>query len=1342
MKNLTRNIKNTAKSFLILSTLASCLHLNADDTEVFYSKNVSKPNLLFLLDVSGSMKEKVPNTGGTGNTTAHTVDRRVSNSNDDAEQAASGGNVLTADTYLDIGYDYYDFRGPARVGLRFYDMGIPAGAVVTNAYIQFEVRYTDSRTSLPAAFSIVGEAASNGARFDSNSPNRISDRTVTTENVDWNPTAWTSVGDRGLAQKTSDLTTIVQTFIDRGTWSEDNAMVFIIEGKSGDAGSRVAKTFDNNSTAAPTLHIEYTTSVAEEDKTRLEVMQTAIRRVLETAPENVNVGLMKYSGQTQDIHQAYSENKRRHYVSGVSFPISDINGLADPIISEFNDRDNLPDPSNDIAVREYIADIADAWKPSGGTPIVDALYEAALYFRGEKMHYGKNKNNTETLTTSGVLVSSGSHPSTYVGGAEISKKVDDNGGRAAIADANYISPIKSSCQSNYILLMTDGEPTYYRSDSGTPYNKGPFAKTIKGTGATGTLAKEIGSCVDNTRVFTSDWVGNPTGTHSGDCGKEITHYIATHDNSDYDDKQEIKTYTIGFGAGISPETKNYLKDLETIDDDPNTGVVEDGYFDADSPETLAAAFKKVLEQVSEPHGSLASPGYSVSVKSGLEHERDIYIPVFDRKNTSRWTGNLKKFRLDNVGGRRLIRGKNNLNAVDESGQFTGDALDYWSDASNDNPDGINIGAGGVIGKLNPVDRKLYSNIGSNVNLTDESNLLAITNSTGITNAMLGLDSSASQAARIQLINYVRGWEDGYKQNSDAGINAWLLSKHKGKTEEIKTHHMGDMLHAEPLIITYDQGATEDDKEQYIFAGTNEGFLHVFDTRTGEEKFAFMPKELLKNIAPQMRNDGTANDHLYGVDGSVTYWHNDVNKDGKVNTGNGEFLYLYFGLRRGGNSFYALDITNIDQPKFKWSVSRDGAYSSTGESHPTMGQSWSSPYLGRVSYGTNECKNGTPNCREAIIISGGYDPLEDRDTSLTSGVLENAEKDIPYNIKGKDIFIFDAENGDKIWSLSEDLDSTTPDSAGTNPTIQDSIPGGVRIIDTDRDSMIDRLYFGDTGANLWRLDLNRGDDKDESKLTKLAALAQSMRQKHRKFYNEPDVASMKLNGRSTFVVSIGSGFRAHPLDKTIDDKFFMVLDKSPYSEIKDDTFKTALVGSTDQALGLAKITISGAVGAQTITQTGSLDEWRGWEVSLPEDGEKVLGAALTYDGIVSFTTLVPEAALTGGSVDQCAAPGIQSRYYGIKVRSGEAGLKIASPSSEETGEDPDEASGSTVEISIPGPNGEILTKPQIIFNPLTVDKAAGECAHPVDIRIGKKLSQATGYDACRLESVYWSDPVTK
>jgi len=719
--------------------------------------------------------------------------------------------------------------------------------------------------------------------------------------------------------------------------------------------------------------------------------------------------------------------------------------------------------------------------------------------------------------------------------------------------------------------------------------------------------------------------------------------------------------------------------------------VEKGYHDADSPESLAQAFKGILEQVAKPSGTLASPGYSVNVRSGLEHEEDIYIPVFDRKNTSRWSGNLKKFRLVEVGDKRLIRGKNNLNAVDELGGFSSDAWDYWSDSTI--ADGMGPDKGGVANKLDPRVRKLYSNLSTDENLTASVNALVADNHR-ISNALLDISSDSTENYRKKLINFIRGWEDGIEGNANSGT---------------ARKHMGDMLHSEPVVITYEKGnANGVGKRQYIFAATNEGYLHVFDTNSGEEIFAFMPKELLKNIDSQYRNEGTAQDHRYGIDGSLTFWHADTDKDGNVDAD--ESVYLYFGLRRGGSSFYALDISNIDEPKFKWVVSADD--------HASMGQSWSIPYLGRVKHSGSTCINGTINCKEVVIVSGGYDDVEDRDNDSASSSVTTTV--------GKDILMLDAETGALIWSLQ----STVSDAS---TRITDSIPGGVRYLDTNYDKLIDRLYFGDTGGNVWRVDLPDNKRSYPTQLTKLASIQGS--QGLRKFYNEPDVSKMKINGKKVFLVSIGTGFRAHPMDRTIDDAFFMLVDDAPYGVIDSTEFKTIEVDD------LSKINITGTMGAFNVSQSGTLDSSRGWEVSLPEEGEKVLATALTFDGVVTFTTLVPEALASGEEVDPCAAPAVQGRLYAIDVLSGKAGLDL-DPTTDPVDPGSNHGADSITDndISILVSEGEIPGTPQVLFNALDVDNAAGRCRHPVDIRVGKKLSQATGYDACRLESIYWSDPV--
>ena len=942
MKNVINNFSNTFKTFLALSVLSAAVGTYGDDTEVFYSVNVSKPNLLFVLDISGSMNSKLSGSGAVT-----TISQYIQHSDADSTQLFSDKKkTKKTETSIELSED-------VMARFRFKDLGIPRDTNISSAYLQFQagVQADTGDAAAEAKFAIYTEK-SNNAQLNADG---IKAKKYGT--VEWEPGAWVE-GDMGPEQRTPDLKDIVQKVIDRGSWSSNNGLAIYIYDKEGKPGKRWVSSFDNPNYAPPVLIIE----IAGSDKRKIEVMKESLRVVLEDAPDNVKVGLMNYGQEGESNYK--TEDKRHHNVSGVAFPLTDINAKAREVIPTAADVYNLPNyPDENKTVREYVADIADSWSQSSFTPIVDSLYEAALYYRGEKIHYGQT-----------LPIKNGAHPSTY-DGPVVTTDVEIVGRDRANAP-KYITPIESSCQENYIVLMTDGAPTYSISGNGKSIedSKGPLARrdSITTGGPQGPLASAIGSC------------SSPAGVDdAGTCGAELTHYLANHDNlpdptgsfpNGQEGDQYIKTFTIGFGTGAGSDTEEYLKSLATYDDG-NAATNDDGYFEASTPEALSEAFREILTEVAAPKGTLASPGYSVNVKNGLEHEKDIYIPVFDRKNSARWSGNLKKFEIVDVNDRRLIQGKNNLNATDELGNFTSNALDYWSNSPNTDPDGKAVQKGGLANKLEDPDaRKIYSNLtgDTNATLSSASNALSIANIANISNDDLGLASTSTLAYRKTIVNFMRGWKNG---DATSG------------TKEAR-FYMGDMLHSEPMVITYKNGTSPSTKEQIIFAGTNEGYLHAFDTYTGEEKFAFIPAELLAELPEHLYlNSGTQADHKYGIDGVITA---DVER---AADGTASKVILYFGLRRGGKAFYALDVTDIESPKLLW---RRGNSSDTSSPYNTMGQSWSTPYVAKV--GVNG--DATP----AVLVSGGYDEDEDRDLNDGSGELDDATAAVTAD-EGNNIYIF-------------------------------------------------------------------------------------------------------------------------------------------------------------------------------------------------------------------------------------------------------------------------------------------------------------------------------------------------
>jgi hypothetical protein len=183
----------------------------------------------------------VTSVGGGGGTT---VEKRIAASADDAEQGASGAVALTSSD-LELVTDGADVQS---VGLRFSGLAIPPGAAVASAWIQFQV---DETSNLAGSLTIQGEASDNAAPFTSGA-NNVGARPRTTAAVGWSPPPWNVVGEAGAAQRTPDLSAVVQQIVGRGGWQSGNALAFVITG----SGRRVAEAWNGSATGAPLLHVE------------------------------------------------------------------------------------------------------------------------------------------------------------------------------------------------------------------------------------------------------------------------------------------------------------------------------------------------------------------------------------------------------------------------------------------------------------------------------------------------------------------------------------------------------------------------------------------------------------------------------------------------------------------------------------------------------------------------------------------------------------------------------------------------------------------------------------------------------------------------------------------------------------------------------------------------------------------------------------------------------------------------------------------------------------------------------------------------------------------------------
>jgi hypothetical protein len=537
-----------------------------------------------------------------------------------------------------------------------------------------------------------------------------------------------------------------------------------------------------------------------------------------------------------------------------------------------------------------------------------------------------------------------------------------------------------------------------------------------------------------------------------------------------------------------------------------------------------------------------------------------------------------------------------------------------------------IRSGGAANKIDADTRTILTDNGS----TTSPSLISL--NTSIDNSKFGISGTgaADNALKSDLVKFIKG------------INP---------EDDTKRFHMGDILHSKPIQLVKADGS------KYIFVGTNEGYLHAIDDSDGTEIFAYMPQELLPNIKRQYEKN-IDNGHIYGVDGPITLWIDERNSSpseyGNGVLDPGEEAYLFFGLRRGGKHYHALKVTNPSSPELLWK-----------EQFGT-GDSWSQPVLSMLKQ--HDKTEVTP----VLVIGGGYN--EDSDGNQTAG--------------GNAVYIVDAidstDGGDIIWQTPTASQFAPHGSIAT----VDAVPSRIRVLDVDRNGSIDRLYFGDTGGNIWRVDLNAsyydsgtGNDGEisEAKLYRIARLgATGSDTENRKFFEEPDVAVFRQGGKYVASIAIGSGDRTRPLDDAVDDRFFVIYDKE------------VLIEPTATPLLLSDLDASTAI---TLDATHN-----GWHKDLTSTtGEKVLSTAVTFQNKVMFTTFGTTSITT--TTDGCHTSNTnEARLYIMDLLSGD------------------------VDENVVAATGEILGTPQIIFKGLQSQSGGscdkGDCERKVVIRVGK------------------------
>ncbi|MEE9265942.1 MAG: hypothetical protein V3V86_04355, partial [Gammaproteobacteria bacterium] len=1020
-------------------------------------------------------------------------------------------------------------------------------------------------------------------------PNNISKRIRTTASVDWVPADQTA----GAQYTSPDLSAIVQEIINGAGWLPGNALALFEEHVSG--GARREMTWDLDKLKAPVL--------------RLKIQ-----------------GPLATTGAGQRT------------------------------------------------VRTVLKELVDGLDHNGHTPIVDTLYEAARYYAGADVLYGAHRawDRDQTFQPDPNSGSSNpavrrntrvSHPGSWSGpGTSIDQPgncTDDDLNNVDCAyetikgNATYTSPIESNCQSNFLILLTDGIANHNHSEAAI--------KTYTGVPTCG------------------GGVGNQA------CGLELVKWMHDTDQSPVPGEQNVFTYTIGFNF-----SSKWLVDLATAGGGK--------FHEASTADELAREVTSIFADILNRSTSFAAPTLSVNAFNKLFHRSDVYFSLFKPSAAVRWEGNLKKYQLcsstdalnnsnwpkDQSGNPKACADLGEVLDSDadpavikdpadpDLGRIRDSAESFWSGVA----DGSEIKVGGA-GLEIPAEasRRVLTYTGTaapNYSTLDNVTHRVASAGGGDQGILKGLTGTkAERTIRTQIL-----FGDLALASTDADreeVIDWMLGTDVDGLEDVpslasagRRFAFQDPLHSSAVAVTF--GGTEAEPMIKLFVGTNDGGLRATNASNGVEEWIFYPQSTLAR-QKELR-DNFAGKHIYGIDGTPSVWTNDrdgdgiieagsdLNSDGFIDETEGDFVRLIVGMRRGGRNLYAVDVTPTTAQTSAYSASPG---QQTNEVPPTymwrieggvggfdsLGQTWARPRIAKLAFGTATV--GESYDRTTMILSGGYDEFQDGGFG-TGG-------------NGNAIYFVDPFDGSLLFVISGSDHGIS--NQVVVPGMDYPIPSDVALMDSDGDGKADRIYVGDTGGQMWRIDL--GPDLDAGSATikpvvgKLATVSNNTDPADkRKFFYPPDVVrvtdgAFSSGGAYDLVVAV-TGNRSHPLDETVQDRIYAFRDEQTYSmsDTDDDNFAdsyTTLQGAlADPSTTGDLLNVTDVLDFTVAANLTDLESANGWFIDLEGSGEKGLAAPVILDGKIFFTTYLPEKVIDPAN---CSIQEGAGRLYAVDVLNGNA-----------------------------------------------------------------------------------------
>lgn len=683
---------------------------------------------------------------------------------------------------------------------------------------------------------------------------------------------------------------------------------------------------------------------------------------------------------------------------------------------------------------------------------------------------------------------------------------------------------------------------------------------------------------------------------------------------DWDDAsfppQTIKTYTIGFGSGLSAIGKAYLKNAASMldtDGDKKDDTV--GFFSALSQKELDHAFGLIVEDINN-NGAIAlkpTEGHSVS-SPAVTPSKDGGFGIALTLNTANWSSTLEFTQLDKKGN--IVKEKDK-DGVEQPKRVS---ADYSS-------------------------RKIIVNDGTKNTLIDAAD------------APKADFYGFSKEQENDFAQYFKPWYTRSSNISDPAIRdgaaklaaaAKKVAQYRVRAEKADDPQrmMADVL-GTPILST----------QKYVMTAANDGMVYIFKAQEGEKPFtlalnylpAAMEREsvdgsdtVAKALAATAEEGygktvkGTpvdAQPHLFLNNGGMQW--RATSEDAEKGDKSG--VYIAGAMGQGGRGAYVLSVSGFDRVT-KAPIGLDAGEGNWSKTVPLwetakgadnlLAYTVNTPQFGQVAtkYDNGKAKFGDEDpVRQYLFLANGYHGREGAPVANSPVKLDN----------GPTLYIYEALG----LNLNKGNPARTGKAAGdliAKLTVKDGV-GGLStpvLVDTDRDFLFDHAYAGDQGGNLYRFTFNK-ENVAEWTVHKIY-----QGNKSQPITAQPAIYRGRDGQDNKLVIVVGTGSDVYQEDlKSKDPQVMMGI----FDDVNDEDPK--VLTSDDLAQQKVETTVQADGKTVAYLTDNPVKDKKGWQLLLNEEnGERVVTQASILNSTAFFSSRIYDSSETssGSKPDQSSA----------------------------------------------------------------------------------------------------------